>query len=85
MLHKLFAIRDSKGEMYTPPFCKATFGLAEREFSELANNPQSQIGKHPEDFDLYQLGDYEDTTGKLQLLDSPQHLVKAVNLLRPQQ
>lgn len=78
----MYSVRDSKGETYSPPFLAKTPGEAERMFTNEVHNTQSQISKYPEDFDLYHLGTYDDVTGKITSLDSPQHVVKAVNLLK---
>lgn len=33
-----------------------------------------EYGVNPTDYELYELGEYETTTGKFNLLDSPKHL-----------
>lgn len=85
MKQKLYAIRDSKGEAYGPPFIQKTHGEAERTFQELSNDGKSQIAKYPEDFDLYYLGVWDDNAGKIETLDTPMHIVKAINTIRKQQ
>jgi len=79
---KVYAIRDSKGEFYTAPFYKNTHGEAERDFTTLCNDEKSNPGQYPEDYDLYYLGNFDNNTGKIAGLDSPQHIVKGVNVLR---
>lgn len=78
----MYSIRDTKAEVYYTPWYKNTHGEAERAFLELAEDGKSTINKHPEDFDLYFVGEYDDTTGKLTPLDTPQHIVKAINIVR---
>lgn len=80
MQSKLFTIRDTKAEFYGPPFVKKTPGEAERDFKSLVNDPKSNVHLYPEDYDLFMLGTYDDLTGKMELLPSPQHVVKAINL-----
>lgn len=77
---KVFSIRDAKGECYHPPFYKKTIGEAERDFRSLVNDKDSNVFKYPEDYDLYYMGTFDDSTGKLESLDSPQHMEKAVHL-----
>lgn len=77
---KIFSIRDGKAECYYPPFFKKSMGEAERDFTELTRDEKSMVAKYPEDFDLYYLGDYNDLTGQIKPLDTPQHIVKAVQL-----
>ncbi|AXH78010.1 MAG: nonstructural protein [Microviridae sp.] len=77
---KVFSIRDTKAETYNMPFYQKSHGEAERSFKALTTDESSMISKYPEDFDLYFLGTYDDQTGQLTVLDTPQHIVKAINL-----
>ena len=79
MTQKLFAIRDAKGEIYGPPMVNLTNGEAERHFVMMINDEKSMLSKYPEDFDLYFLGSYDTGTGKLEPLDSPLHICKAID------
>lgn len=77
---KVFTIRDSKGEFYMQPFFKKSHGEAERDFTLLTQDPQSLVSKFPSDFDLYFLGTFNNETGKLDFVDTPQHIIKATNV-----
>lgn len=77
---KVYSIRDSKGQMYNTPFYFHQHGQAERFVKQNLENPESMLSRYPEDFDLYYLGDFDDATGKIEALDTPQHLYKAVDL-----
>lgn len=79
---RVYTIRDAKGEVFHPPFYKKTHGEAERDFQTLVRDGKSQVNQYPEDFDLYYLGTYDDYTGKLSSLDTPQHMMKAVQLVQ---
>jgi len=76
---KVYSIRDSKSEVYNPPFYKKTHGEAERDFRTLVNDQKSTVNQYSEDFDLYYLADYDDNLGIFQSLDTPQHIIKAVH------
>lgn len=78
MQQKMYSIRDSKADIYHIPFFKNTHGEAERDFSQIANDEKSTISKYPEDFDLYYVGEYDTSTGKIIPLDTPLHIQKAV-------
>lgn len=82
MKHRIFSIRDTKAEFYYTPFAQKTLGEAERSFSDLAANDKTSIGQHPEDFDLYYLGDFDDQSGKFEPLPAPQHVIKAAHTVR---
>lgn len=77
---KVFAIRDSKAEIFNLPFFNKTPGEAERNFKSLVNDGKSTVSQYPDDFDLYYLGEYDDQSGVVKSLDTPQHIVKAVQL-----
>lgn len=78
---KAFTIRDTKGEVYNTPFFQKTHGEAERSFKSLLHDNQSMVAKYPEDYDLYYIGEYDDQSGQLLGLDTPQHIVKAVQIM----
>lgn len=77
---KIYSIRDSKAEIYNAPFFQKTHGEAERSFKTLANDQKSTVCQHPEDFDLWYLGVYNDRTGTIQSLETPQHIAKAISM-----
>jgi len=81
MLLKMYSIRDQKAEVFNTPFFQKTHGEAERNFHTAANDPQTSLSKYPEDFDLYYLGEYDDNSGRTKPLDTPQHMLKAVQAI----
>jgi len=70
MIMKIFSIYDSKAEAYNSPFYMQTQSLAIRAFTDEANNESSQIGKHPADFTLFYMGEYDDHTASFTLEDT---------------
>lgn len=80
----VYSIRDAKAEVFNPPFFKKTHGEAERDFTTLVNDEKSTVFNYPEDFDLYYLGVYNDSTGRLAPIDTAQHLVKAIQVKKQQ-
>lgn len=65
MIHVMFSVYDSKGECYQPPQAYPTAGMAIRSFAAGANDKQSAFGRWPEDFTLFEVGTYDDLTGKM--------------------
>lgn len=61
MKFKVFAIYDDKTGAYTVPFSKPTVGAGIRLFDDMVNNRDSEIGRHPEDYTLYLIGEYDDS------------------------
>lgn len=78
MMLKIYSIRDAKAEVFNTPFFQKTHGEAERNFRTICNDDKSTVNKYPDDYDLYYLGDYDDNSGKLSPLDTPQHIIKAI-------
>jgi len=66
MRYKIFTVRDRAIDAYGQPFYATSVGGAVRSFSDEINRPaeNNQLAKHPEDFDLYLLGEYDDQTGE---------------------
>ena len=75
MLLKLYAIRDTKAEAFNTPIAQLTHAEAERTFNRLMSDSQTMMGLFPEDFDLYYLGTYDTTDGKLKPLSAPEHII----------
>ena len=65
------SIRDSAADAYGRPFFLPSVGVAIRSFTDEVDRPSedNQIYQHPEDFDLFELGEFDDTTGRFVLLD----------------
>lgn len=82
---EIFTIKDTKAEAFHAPFYQRTQAEAVRSFAMTTNSPQTQINEYPEDFDLYHLGSFDDRTGKMTILDTPEHIQKATNVLKKEQ
>jgi len=66
MRYKVFTVRDRAIDAYGQPFFGTSVGGAVRSFSDEINraDPNNQLSKHPEDFDLFLLGEFDDATGE---------------------
>lgn len=73
MRYKVVSVRDRQANAFAPPFFVNTIGQAIRSFTDEVNRAAegNQLYKHPEDFDLYDLGDYEDETGVFKAESGP--------------
>lgn len=78
----MYSIRDAKSEVFNTPFYKGTHGEAERDFRSAVNDEKTQLNRYPEDFDLYYLGEYDNNTGQSVSLDTPQHVIKAIQCVK---
>ena len=62
---RLFSVYDTKADAFNTPFACPTNGIAIRHFSDMANNPESSISRHPGDYKLFCVGDFDDSTGRV--------------------
>lgn len=62
---KIFAVRDRATDQFGNPMFLMSVGQALRSFTDEINNAskENQLYQHPDDFDLYELGVYETSTG----------------------
>jgi len=61
MKHLLFTVYDEKAEMFMSPFFVPTLGLAIRAFADCVNSDDHHFGKHPQDYTLFGLGEFDDS------------------------
>lgn len=66
MITKMFAIYDVKSDAYMSPFFAPAIGHAVRSFAELVNDKNTLVGRHPADFKLCHLADFDDSCGEVQ-------------------
>lgn len=80
-MKKLFVVYDTKSETYTPPQAYNALGEALRSFTDAANDKNSMVGLHPEDFSLFEVGSYDIQTAKFELLATKKHIADALDLI----
>lgn len=83
MIQKVFGVRDGKALAFLQPFYSVSSGSAIRAFDDTVNATDgNQIAKHPEDYVLYEIAEFDDCTGEfkcctpLKLLGSGVDFVK---------
>lgn len=79
---KIYTVYDSKVEAYLQPFYVRSKGEAIRAFTETVNDPQSLVGKHPADYTLFEIGEFDDQTAKIKSLAANISLGTAIEFLR---
>lgn len=81
---KIYSVYDKQAESFSPPYTQPTDGLAIRQFSQHVNDPKLIMAKYPDDFELYCLGQIDESTGKFSYPDEgiyPALLIKAHQVL----
>lgn len=79
MILKCFAVLDSKAGFFGQPFFDQNEASAIRNFSDAvkdSSNPNNLWHKHPEDFSLFYIGDYDNADGSFTLVP-PRSLITA--------
>jgi len=71
MLLRVFTMRDIKAQAFVRPFFVQTVAVAFRAIAESANEPNSQFGRYPHDFELWEIGEWDDIQGEI----IPRHAV----------
>lgn len=74
---KMFAPFDSKLQVWMNPMFFLHSGQAERTWVDLCNQPESILAKHPDDFAIYQVGEFDDATGEIISIHPPVQLMTA--------
>lgn len=82
MIQKVFAVRDSKAVAFMQPFFSGANGAAIRAFADAANDGKSPIAMHPEDYNLYELGDFDDNSGEFTSLTPIKMLACAADFVQ---
>lgn len=65
---QLFSVYDRKASIYMSPFVARSTIDATRQIAASFREPQMRetpVGQHPEDFDLFHVGSFDDETGDI--------------------
>lgn len=79
---KIYSIYDSKAEAFMQPFFMQTKGLAIRAFEHTVNDSKTIFYKNPEDFILFELGEFIETSGQIINNNSVIAVIKAIELVK---
>jgi len=65
MILKMFTIHDSAAQAFLPPFFYPQDDQARRTFSQCVNDTTHQFGRHPHDYTLFCVGEFDDQTATI--------------------
>lgn len=79
MLQFVVSVQDRASGVFMRPFFVPHRNIAIRDFTDEVNRKadDNQLSKHPDDFDLYLLGQFDDNTGVFTSENGPVVLVRA--------
>lgn len=81
MILKMYAVYDTKTEMYSSPFLRLKRGQAIRDWTDEITKESHPVAKHPADFTLFEIGEYDDNSGFVQAYDAKVPLGSALELM----
>lgn len=84
MILHAYSVYDRKALSYYAPFFAVADGAALRSFMDLANDPQTNVGRHPGDYVLYRVGGFDDSSGLLLPVVNIEHISDAMALVKQQ-
>lgn len=80
-----YCIYDSKAHAYLKPFFMPNDAMAVRAFTQIANDPQSDICRSPADFTLFKVGVWDDESGGFAETAAAASLANALHLKETRQ
>jgi len=83
MILFVVSVKDRAADVFNRPFFVPHRNVAIRDFTDEVNRVagDNQLNKHPDDFDLYLLGEFDDSKGSF-INNDPQVLVRAKDVLQ---
>jgi len=77
---KVYSVYDAKAEAYLPPMFFVSRGVAIRTFGAAASDEKHDFNRFASDYTLFELGDFDEFTGKFTLHSAPVALGNALEL-----
>lgn len=74
----IVSVKDLATETFGRPFAVNHTAQAVRSFTDEVNNPESEIGRHTEDYELWELGNLDDASGLI--ASNPVRICRAIDL-----
>ena len=84
MIQVLVSVKDTAAQAFMRPFFVPTVPVAMRAFRDEVNRSDStdDLAKHPEDFELYEIGTFDDSNGSFDAIE-PRLIARAKDLKEP--
>ena len=79
---KMYAIFDAAAKAFGPPMVFHTNGLALREFETVCMSKDSQLNKSPEDFTVWEIGEYDTDNALIVSGVAPKALAQATDYVK---
>jgi len=80
MKYSVCAVKDRAVDAFNRPLYVPTVGVAIRSFTDECNKKDSELHLHPEDYDLYEIGSWDDQTAIYTSLEAPRVIARAQDI-----
>lgn len=80
---KVYSLFDSAAGAYTQPFFMHNDGLAIRAFSDNVNADNNNVSYHPDQFTLFQVGEWDDISGEIVEISPKKNLGHGLQFKQP--
>lgn len=78
MKKPIVAVYDKKIGLFDQPFVCRHKNEAVREWGIVKENKETKYGKNPEDFELYWIAEFDESTGQFENLQPHEHIASGV-------
>lgn len=87
MIYTVVSVRDRAANAFGRPAFVTAAGAGIRSFQDELNRAGADnvMNQHPDDFDLFELGVFNDETGKFVLFDEPKQIAVGKQLVVPRE
>lgn len=82
MKHFMMSVRDSAVGSFMRPFTAPSVPAAVRSFGDEVNRAGSEMNQHPGDYELYQVGYFDEETGRFDAEFPVTMVVRAKDLVK---
>jgi hypothetical protein len=84
MIQFVISVKDRAADVFNRPFFVPHRNVAIRDFTDEVNREagDNQLNRHPDDFDLYLLGTFDDNLGSFTMEEQPLVLVRGKDVLK---
>ena len=65
MISNIYCVYDEKAGAYLQPWFLPTDGMALRAFADCVNDGDHNFGRHPHDYSLFRVGEFDDATARI--------------------
>lgn len=79
---KIFSVYDSKAEAFVQPFFSPATGTAIRSFATACNDENTDIHRYAGDYTLFEIGEFDPSTGKITPLEAHLNLGLAAAFIK---